>query len=108
MYTWEKHLVVLLSSVSLGRMRTELPPRASLFVCPSDCGARAVPVPRWGGGKGGDTACCRWHSRNVVGQDPASSAVETVTDSPQDPDPEGHFQFRVIVLRDVAVGKWLC
>lgn len=43
-----------------------------------------------------------------MGQDPASSAVETVTDSPQDPDTEGHFQFRVIVLGDVAVGKWLC
>ncbi|XP_057896318.1 ras-related protein Rab-42-like [Melospiza georgiana] len=31
--------------------------------------------------------------------------METVTDSPQDPEPEGHFQFRVIVLGDAAVGK---
>lgn len=40
-----------------------------------------------------------------MGRDPASSAMETVTDSPQDPDPEGHFQFRVIVIGDAAVGK---
>ncbi|XP_005058553.1 PREDICTED: ras-related protein Rab-39A [Ficedula albicollis] len=31
--------------------------------------------------------------------------METVRDSPQDPNPEGHFQFRIIVLRDAAVGK---
>ncbi|XP_059686902.1 ras-related protein Rab-42 [Gavia stellata] len=29
----------------------------------------------------------------------------TVTGPPQDPDPEGHYQFRVIVLGDAAVGK---
>ncbi|XP_028941173.1 LOW QUALITY PROTEIN: ras-related protein Rab-42-like [Antrostomus carolinensis] len=29
----------------------------------------------------------------------------TVTDPPQDPDPGGHYQFRVIVLGDAAVGK---
>lgn len=40
-----------------------------------------------------------------MGRDLASSVMETVTDSPQDPDPEGHFQFRVIVLEDAAVGK---
>ncbi|RLV91082.1 hypothetical protein DV515_00014245 [Chloebia gouldiae] len=43
--------------------------------------------------------------RNAVGQDMVSSAMETVTDSPQDPDSEGHFQFRVILLGDTAVGK---
>ncbi|XP_041256043.1 ras-related protein Rab-42-like [Onychostruthus taczanowskii] len=31
--------------------------------------------------------------------------METVADSPLDPDPEGYFQFRVIVLGDAAVGK---
>lgn len=40
-----------------------------------------------------------------MGRDPASSAMETVTDSPQDPDSQRHFQFRVIVLGDAAVGK---
>lgn len=40
-----------------------------------------------------------------MGRDLASLAMETVTDSPQDPDPEGHFQFHVIMLGDTAVGK---
>lgn len=40
-----------------------------------------------------------------MGQDLVSSAMETVTDFPQDPDSEGHFQFCVIVLGDTAVGK---
>ncbi|XP_014749089.1 PREDICTED: LOW QUALITY PROTEIN: ras-related protein Rab-39A-like [Sturnus vulgaris] len=31
--------------------------------------------------------------------------MEIVTDSPQDLNPEGHFQFRIIVLGDAAVGK---
>ncbi|XP_058712581.1 ras-related protein Rab-42 isoform X4 [Poecile atricapillus] len=31
--------------------------------------------------------------------------METVTDPHQDLDPEGHFQFRIIVLGDAAVGK---
>ncbi|XP_066191420.1 ras-related protein Rab-42-like [Sylvia atricapilla] len=33
--------------------------------------------------------------------------METVTDSSQDPNPKEHFQFHVIVLGDVAVGKSL-
>ncbi|XP_066060824.1 LOW QUALITY PROTEIN: ras-related protein Rab-42 [Chamaea fasciata] len=33
--------------------------------------------------------------------------METVTDSPQDPNPKGHFQFHVIVLGDAALGKSL-
>lgn len=41
-------------------------------------------------------------------QDLASSAVETVRDSPQDPNPEGHFEFCIILLGDdAAVGKSL-
>lgn len=102
MYTWEEDLTLSFSSVLPGRMRTELA-GDSLFVRPGDCGTRAVPVPMWGGDKGGDLSCRGQHSRNAVARDPASSAMGTVTDSPQDP--EGHFQFRVIVLGDAAVGK---
>ncbi|XP_009695815.1 PREDICTED: ras-related protein Rab-39A-like, partial [Cariama cristata] len=34
-----------------------------------------------------------------------ATGMGTVTGPLQDPDPEGHYQFRIIVLGDAAVGK---
>lgn len=59
----------------------------------------------------------RQHSKARPGQDLATleplnppslstaTGMGTVTGPPQDPDPGGHYQFRVIVLGDAAVGK---
>lgn len=104
MYTWKEDLALLLSSALLGRMRTTGSCSLRGTICFSSwltAGAGAVPLPKWGGDLSGFSE----HSRNTVDQDLASSAMETVRDSPQDPNSEGHFQFRIILLGDAAVGK---
>lgn len=65
-----------------------------------------------GGDEGGD--CPQSHQHHVAwpGQDPANLApMDTATGMgpgtgpPQDPNAGGHYQFRIIVLGDAAVGK---
>lgn len=71
----------------------------------------------WGGDRGGDLSPAPPAQQSPAGSGSASlglvnlaspgtaASMGTVTGPPQDPDPGGHYQFRVIVLGDTAVGK---